>query len=168
MLVIGVVSVVAAVSFVAAIVNSSDDALPTGPRTDVLARGTTPGPLALQLGELEIEALDEVDLVVAVVTFAPGDATGWQLPAGSAFVIVKRGSLTRFSADDCDAQTHTSRHAFVQNDSNDRTMVRNEGAVNAEAIVTFVAPRAVAAHKRAATVNLARSRVNPDQRKEGL
>jgi hypothetical protein len=112
----------------------------SGHTIELLGRGRTHGPLRLQHNGLTIESTEAVDLVVTRVTFVPGGATGWQSHPGPVLIIVGRGSLTRYSADDANAQTYTSGHAFVHNDPNDGSVVRNEGSVDAEAIVTFVGP----------------------------
>jgi hypothetical protein len=55
-------------------------------------------------------------------------------------VIVKAGAVTKYSADDCTAQTYTAGQAFVENGPTDENMVRNNGSVPAETIVTFITP----------------------------
>ena len=110
-----------------------------GLTTELLGRGRTSGALKLRLHGITMESTDAVDVVVARVTFAPNGTTGWQAHAGPVLVLVERGALTRYSADDSNAQTYTSGHAFVQNDPNGGDMLRNEGPVDAEAIVTFIA-----------------------------
>ena len=55
-------------------------------------------------------------------------------------VIVKTGSVTKYSAEDCTAQTYTAGQAFVENGLTGENMVRNDGSVLAETIMTFITP----------------------------
>ena len=55
-------------------------------------------------------------------------------------VIVKTGSLTKYSAQDCIAQTYGAGQAFVENGPTDENLVRNDGSAPAETIVTFITP----------------------------
>ena len=74
------------------------------------------------------------------MTFAPGGTTGWHVHPGPVLVIVKTGSLTKYSAGDCTDQTYGAGQAFVENGPTDENLVRNDGSVPAETIVTFITP----------------------------
>ena len=93
----------------------------------------------LVIDRLKIESSEALDLVVARVTFAAGDATGSGFRQAPILVVVERGSLTWYSADECEARTFTSGNAFAQADPGNG-LVRNEGSIDAQAIVAFVAP----------------------------
>lgn len=115
--------------------------LSTGLTTERLGQGRMPGPVRIELDGIIIESTDALDLAVARLTFASGSATDWQSHPGPIFVVVTRGSLTRYATDDCSAETYASGTAFVEYGSNDGSIVRNEGPLEAAAIVTSVAPR---------------------------
>ena len=48
--------------------------------------------------------------------------------------------MTKYSAQDCTAQTYTAGQAFVENGPTDENMVRNDSSVPAETIVTLITP----------------------------
>jgi hypothetical protein len=100
----------------------------------------------LIIDRLEIEASESLELVVARVRFAPGDATGYALLHRPVLLVVERGSLTWYPDGDCDAWTFSTGSTFVRADPGDG-LLRNEGSSDAEAIVTFVAPRAELPHR---------------------
>jgi len=124
----------------AVIVNSARGTPPSGLSTEPLGRGTTLTGFKIHVDGVKVESKDAVDFAVAHLTFARGGSTGWHVHPGPVLVIVKSGSVTRYSAADCSAQTYTAGQAFVENGPNDENMVRNEGSVPAETIVTFIAP----------------------------
>jgi hypothetical protein len=106
----------------------------------------------------KVESKNAAGFAVAHLTFAPGGTTGWHVHPGPVLVIVKTGSVTKYSAQDCTAHTYTAGQAFAEHGPADENMIRNDGSVPAQTIVTFLtrpgAPFA-ATHRRrpAATPN---------------
>jgi hypothetical protein len=112
----------------------------SGLTTEPLGRGITLGGLNIDANRVKLSAKDAVEFAVARLTFAPGATTGWQLPAGPVLVIVTSGTLTRYDAGDGTAQTFTAGQTFVLCGPCDQNMLRNEGTVPTETIVTFITP----------------------------
>jgi hypothetical protein len=113
---------------------------PTGLTAKILASGTTLGGFKIHVDGMKVESKNAAGFTVAHLTFAPGGSTGWHVHPGPVLVIVKTGSVTKYSADDCTAQTYTAGQAFVEHGPTDENMVRNNGPVPAETIVTFITP----------------------------
>jgi quercetin dioxygenase-like cupin family protein len=111
---------------------------PAGVTTKILASGTTLAGFKIHVDGIKVESKDAASVTVAHMTFAPGGTTGWQVHPGPVLVIVKTGSVTKYSAQDCTAQTYTAGQAFVEKGPTDENMVRNDGSVPAETIVTFI------------------------------
>lgn len=109
-----------------------------GLSTELLGRGITLGGLKIDVDRITLSARDAVEVGVARVTFAPGATTGWQLPAGPVLVIVTSGALTKYDAGDCTAQTFTAGQTFVLCGPHEQNMLRNEGPVPTETIVTYI------------------------------
>jgi quercetin dioxygenase-like cupin family protein len=80
-----------------------------------------------------------VDFVVEHLTFGAGGTTGWHVHPGPVLVIVKTGTVTKYSAD-CSVNRYSAGQAFVERGPTDVNMVRNETTNIAETIVTFIAP----------------------------
>jgi quercetin dioxygenase-like cupin family protein len=112
---------------------------PSGVTADILGSGTTLGGFKIHVDGIKVESKDAASFTVAHLTFAPGGTTGWHVHPGPVLVTVISGSVTKFSAD-CTAQTYTAGQAFVENGPTDENMVRNDGSVQAETIVTFITP----------------------------
>lgn len=110
-----------------------------GVTTEILGSGTTLAGFKIHVDGIKVESKDAVSFTVAHLTFAPGGTTGWHVHPGPVLVIVKSGSVTKFSAD-CSAQTYTAGQAFVENGPTDENMFRNDGSVQAETVVTFLTP----------------------------
>lgn len=113
---------------------------PAGLTAEILGSGTTPAGFKIHVDGMKVSSNQAVGFTVAHLTFAPGGTTGWHVHPGPVLVIVKAGSVTKYSADDCTAQTYTAGQAFVENGPSDENMVRNNGSVPAETIVTFITP----------------------------
>ncbi len=113
---------------------------PAGIATAILGSGTTLGGFKIHVDGIKVASKDAVSFTVAHLTFAPGGTTGWHVHPGPVLVIVKAGAVTKYSADDCTARTYTAGQAFVENGPTDENMVRNNGSVPAETIVTFITP----------------------------
>jgi quercetin dioxygenase-like cupin family protein len=113
---------------------------PAGVTTEILGSGTTLGGFKIHVHGFKVESKSTAGFTVAHLTFAPGGTTGWHVHPGPVLVIVKTGSVTKYSAEDCTAQTYTAGQAFVENGPTDENMVRNDGSVPAETIATFITP----------------------------
>jgi quercetin dioxygenase-like cupin family protein len=129
--------------------NAATRAPSNGLTTEVLGHGKTAGPVAIHRDGIRIESNAAVDLVVARLTFAPGGVSDWEFRSGPVLVVMTRGSLTRYAADDANAETFATGTAFVETGPSDGCIVRNEGVLDAEAVAVFVgAPRRQANEKR--------------------
>jgi quercetin dioxygenase-like cupin family protein len=112
---------------------------PAGVTAEILGTGTTLGGFKIHTGGIKVGSRQAAGFTVAHLTFAPGGTTGWHVHPGPVLVIVKSGTLTKYSAD-CTAHTYTAGQAFVEKGPRDENMVRNNGPVPAETIVTFITP----------------------------
>jgi quercetin dioxygenase-like cupin family protein len=113
---------------------------PAGVTTEILGSGTTLAGFTIHVEGINLASKDAAGFTVAHLTFAPGGATGWHAHPGPVFVIVKTGSVTKYSAQDSTAHTYTAGQAFVENGPTDENLVRNDGSAPAETIVTFITP----------------------------
>ena len=106
--------------------------------TKILGSGTIVAGFKIHVAGITVESKSAACLTVAHLTFAPGGTTGWHVHPGPVLVIVTTGSVTKYPADDCTAHTYTAGQAFVENGPADQNMVRNDGSVPAETIMTFI------------------------------
>ena len=113
---------------------------PVGVAAKVLGSGTTLAGFKIHVDGIKVESKNAASFTVEHLIFAPGGTTGWHVHPGPVLVIVTTGSVTRYSAEDCTAQTYTAGQAFVESGPTDENMVRNDGSVQAETIVTFITP----------------------------
>lgn len=67
----------------------------------------------------------------------PGGTTGWHTHPGPTFVIVTAGTVTRYEADDpnCTPHVYSAGMTFVERGGSHVHIVRNEGSVEAQAIL---------------------------------
>ena len=93
----------------------------------------------IRVGGIRVSSKGPVDFVAAHLTFAPGGTTGWHVHPGPVLVIVKTGTVTKYSAD-CTVNRYTAGQAFVERGPTDVNMVRNETTTTAETLVTFIIP----------------------------
>ena len=105
-------------------------------------------------------AVTALGLTAGVLTASPAHATppgvtteilgsgttGWHAHPGPVLVIVTTGSVTKYSAQDCTAHTYTAGQAFVEHGPTDENLVRNDGSVPAETLVTFITPPGAPIH----------------------
>jgi len=113
---------------------------PAGVTPEILGSGTTLAGFKIHVDGIKVESKTAAGFTVEHLTFAPGGTTGWHVHPGPTLVIVKAGAVTNYSAADCTAQTYTAGQAFVEHGPTDEHMVRNNGSVPAETIVTFITP----------------------------
>jgi quercetin dioxygenase-like cupin family protein len=113
---------------------------PAGITTEILGSGSTLAGFKIHADGIKVESKNTACFTVAHLTFAAGGTTGWHAHPGPVLIIIKTGSVTKYSADDCTAQTYTAGQAFVENGPTDHNMIRNDGSIPAETIVTFITP----------------------------
>ena len=113
---------------------------PAGVITKILGSGTTLAGFTIRAGGIKVESTDGAGLTVAHLTFSPGGTTGWHAHPGPVLVIVTTGSVTKYAAQDSTAHTYTAGQGFAENGPADENMIRNDGPVPAETIVTFITP----------------------------
>ena len=113
---------------------------PAGVTPEILGSGTTLAGFKIHVDGIKVESKTAAGFTVAHLIFAPGGTTGWHVHPGPVLVMVIAGSVTKYSAEDCTAQTYTAGKAFVEHGPTDEHMVRNNGSVPAETIVTFITP----------------------------
>jgi quercetin dioxygenase-like cupin family protein len=113
---------------------------PAGVTTKILGSGTTLAGFAIHASGINVASKDAAGFTVAHLTFAPGRSTGWHAHPGPVLVIVTTGSVTKYSAQDSVAHTYTAGQAFVEHGPADENMIRNDGSIPAETIVTFITP----------------------------
>lgn len=113
---------------------------PAGLTAEILGSGATLRGFKIHVDGMKVESKNAAGFTVAHLTFAPGGSTGWHVHPGPVLVIVTTGAVTKYSADDCTAQTYIAGQAFVEHGPTDENMVRNNGSVPAETIVTFITP----------------------------
>src|SRR5262245_27321524 len=61
-----------------------------------------------------VKTSEEVDIVTANATLAPGGTTGWHSHPGPVFVVVKKGPLTVYNAPNCQPQVYETGEGFVE------------------------------------------------------
>ena len=104
-----------------------------------LARGTIADGFKIHVDGIKINVAGPVDVALAHLTFPPGGTTGWHAHPGVTLVAVKRGTVTRILANGCTRESFQAGQGFVEQ-PNAVHMVRNEGTMPAETIVTFIVP----------------------------
>jgi Cupin domain len=72
----------------------------------------------------------------------PGGTTGWHTHPGHTLIFVTAGAVTQYQADDpsCTPHVYTAGMAFVDHGGEHVHIVRNEGAVAAQAIAIRLVP----------------------------
>jgi hypothetical protein len=79
------------------------------------------------------------DVVTQTVTVQPGGFSGWHHHPGLVLVVVKTGSVTRYSMD-CTKQPYNAGQAFAELGEKHVAFVKNEGTAIAELMVTYITP----------------------------
>ncbi|HET8669453.1 MAG TPA: cupin domain-containing protein [Candidatus Saccharimonadales bacterium] len=87
-----------------------------------------------------VKTHEDVDIVSANLTLAPGGTTGWHSHPGPVFVIVKKGPLTVYNAPQCEPEVYQTGEGFVEKSPTQVHAVRNESAEEAELVTTFIIP----------------------------
>ena len=129
----------ATLALIAAFVAPARGTAPSGLHTLSLDRGTVADGFRIRVDGVRVSSQGPVDFVVEHLTFAPGGTTGWHVHPGPVLVIVKAGTVTKYSAD-CTLNRYSTGQAFVELGPTDVNMVRNETNSTAETLVTFLTP----------------------------
>lgn len=90
---------------------------------------------------VELKATPAFDLAVQSIVFQPGGQSGWHMHPGPVFVQVVSGTMTEYESDDptCTPIIHAAGQGYV--DPGERAHIaRNETAVTAAVLVTYLAP----------------------------
>lgn len=93
---------------------------------------------------VDVKAKPNLDMAVQDIVFAPGGQSGWHGHPGPVFILVKRGTMTFYEADDrhCTPIVRTAGQGYL--DDGLGHIARNETADTAENIVVYLAPQAAA------------------------
>ena len=119
---------------------ASGTAAPSATADVLPALGTIADGFKINVDGIRVSAKGPIDLATAHLTFPPGFTTGWHVHPGPVLVIVRDGTVTKYSSD-CVATQYTAGQAFVERGPSDINMVRNESTTEqADTIVTFLAP----------------------------
>lgn len=91
---------------------------------------------------LKTKVKGDSDLYVVQNTWTPGAHTGWHTHPGPSLVTVTAGTLTAYEASDraCTPKIYTAGQSFTDIGCGDVHLVRNEGSVNAVAVVVQIVP----------------------------
>lgn len=136
-----VIGLIAAILMSFFISGSARATPPSGSTTETLARGTLPAGtfyFAAVRGAL-VAIKGPMDLVTVHVTVTPGGSIGWHSHPGPTLVEVKTGTVTLYESHGCTRRQVNAGGAFTERPG-DVHLLRNEGAVTAETIVTFIVP----------------------------
>lgn len=93
---------------------------------------------------LQLHAQDDTDIVLVNAVGMPGGHSGWHYHPGPAFVTVRTGVLTVYSADDptCTGTVYPAGKVIIEGTT--PHVVRNEGTVEAQFSVVFLVPAGTA------------------------
>jgi quercetin dioxygenase-like cupin family protein len=125
---------------VAVLVSSAGGTPQTGVTTEVLSRGTIADSFRVRVGGIKIKVKGPVDVAVARLSFQPGGTSGWHSHPAATLAAVTKGTVTRLMAEGCTRESFSAGQGFAETGPNEVHMVRNEGSVPAETIVSFVVP----------------------------
>jgi quercetin dioxygenase-like cupin family protein len=91
----------------------------------------------------ELKSRDNTDIAVAQVDIPQGGFSGWHYHPGPVLVVVQKGTITFYSADErkCAPRVHPAGTAFIEQ-GGIVGIARNEGAEAVVAGATFCAPPA--------------------------
>lgn len=84
---------------------------------------------------------DPMDIAVQTIVFQPGSQSGWHMHPGPVFIMVVQGTMTFYESDDptCTPIVRTAGQGYL--DVGDHAHIaRNETAVEARNVVTYLAP----------------------------
>ena len=99
--------------------------------------------------EVEVKSRQNLDMVFVNAVAFPGGQSGWHYHPGPAFLVVKTGALTVYTADDATCTGKVFPAGTVLIEGTTPHIVRNEGTVNAEFSVVFMVPAGTAQRRDA-------------------
>lgn len=90
---------------------------------------------------VEVKAKPALDLAVQSIVFPPGSYSGWHSHPGPVFIQVVSGKMTFYESDDpsCTPITRSAGQGYLDTGEHAH-FTRNEEAVAAQNIVTYLAP----------------------------
>jgi len=91
--------------------------------------------------DVELKSHDNTDVAVANIGIAAGGSSGWHAHPGPVLVVVKSGTITRYSADNpgCAADVYGPGTSFFEHGGVVHNAT-NQGAEAVVAVATFLAP----------------------------
>ena len=91
---------------------------------------------------LKIKVKGDSDVYLVQNTFPPGTHSGWHTHPGPSLITVTSGALTVYEASDptCTPIIYTAGQSFTDIGCGDVHLIRNEGSVDAVAIVVQIVP----------------------------
>ena len=121
---------------------------PSGARGVTVARGVFPDGLDAKFkvdghhGTQVARVKGPAQAVVQNLVIEPRGHTGWHSHPGPLMVVVSKGAVTLYDADDstCSGHTYEAGEAFVDPGQDHAHIARNEGGTPAELWVTFLRP----------------------------
>jgi len=114
------------------------------PETIVLARGSFADPTDLKFkikaGSQEVINVNNAQqTVVQKITIAPGGNTGWHSHPGPVVVVIEKGTMSFYDAEDptCTVRTYTAGQVFIDSGQGHVHIARNEGFENLVLLATY-------------------------------
>jgi len=94
---------------------------------------------------VELKARPAVDVAVQSILFPPGSESGWHTHPGPVFIQVVKGTLRFYEGDDphCAYEEKSAGQGFLDRGEHPH-IARNESGVDAQTIVTYLAPQGAA------------------------
>ena len=93
----------------------------------------------IQSPVIACDAASPCDVVQQKVTFPVGGNSGWHSHPGFLLAVIISGSFTAYHTD-CSKQVYAAGQTFVELGPSSTAIVKNEGTVPTEVLVTVVAP----------------------------
>src|SRR5467141_1768486 len=95
--------------------------------------------------DVELKSHDNTDVAVSNIGIAAGGSSGWHSHPGPVLVVVKSGTITRYSADNpnCAADVYGPGTVFTEQGGQVHNAT-NQGAEPVVAVATFLAPQGAA------------------------
>jgi quercetin dioxygenase-like cupin family protein len=96
----------------------------------------------LPLWDLKLKVKGDSDVYIVQNTFPPGTHSGWHTHPGPSLITVTSGALTVYEASDptCTPIIYTAGQSFPDIGCGDVHLIRNEGSVDAVAVVVQIVP----------------------------
>jgi len=91
--------------------------------------------------KVEVKAKSSMDVATQIITFQPGEHSGWHSHPGPVFITVMSGTMTFYESDDptCSPIVRTAGQGYL--DAGEHAHIaRNESGATAINVVTYFAP----------------------------